>query len=152
MSAFRLTVWRPFRSDRDLHYSMTSDASESSLTFMPTKLQEAIYSWSPEQDVMAGITDETLRAELRVTLFSSFDPSLPPEQRNFEKLAEVVKRLEQLTNEEAAANWTDTVQSDNHDEDYSCAIRCSPTIALFHHLNWLLEVFGNVPGLSVMIR
>ncbi len=150
MNTFRLTVWHPFRSDRDLHYPMTVGTTEDPQTFISAKLQEVVYSWSPEQDVLAGITDEPLRAELRTLLFSSFAASLSPQQRNFGKLAEVIERLEQLTNEETACNWTDTVQTDNFDEDSS--LRCSPTIALYHHLHWLLEVFGNVPGLSVMIR
>ena len=152
MSRFRLTVWRPFRSDRDLHYPIDSDALEKPLAFTPIKLQEAIYSWSPEQDVLAGITDEALRAELRALLFSSFAASLPPEERTFVKLAEAVQRLEQLASIDNPSNWTDTAQLISQNEDSPCALRCSPTIALYHQLNWLLGIFGDVPGLSVMIR
>lgn len=152
MSTFRLTVWRPFRPDRDLHYPMGSEALEGCPVFTHTKLQELVYSWSPEQDVLAGVTNEDLRTELRSVLFSSFAGSLPPANRNFGKLAAVVDRLGQLVHEETAINWTDTVQLESQNEDSSSVIRCSPTIALYHQLNWLNEVFGNVPGLSVMIR
>ena len=152
LSTFRLTIWRPFRSDRDLHYAVPSSAPESFPAFAPTKLHEAIYIWSPEQDVLAGVSDEDLRSELRTLLFASFAPGLPPEERTFAKLAQTVERLERLTHEDPASNWTDTVQLDGQDEDSSCALRCTPTAALYQRLNWLLEVFGKVPGLSVMIR
>ena len=120
-----------------------------------------IYSWTPDEDVLSGIADETIRAELRSLMFEDFYEGLLPEQRSFAKLGHLISRLEQLQSEPKAMEWTSTSQmvdpthwkreARKPGEEASSTLRCAPTIALYQHLLWLTDVFGKMPGLSIII-
>lgn len=161
MSALRLTIWKRFRSDRAVSYASAPDTDEM-LSFDVNKLHEMIYSWSPDEDVLSGIVDESVRVTLRMRLFEDFSEGLPPESRSFEKFGELIDLLGKLQSNPEACHWTTTGQpADSVNWQYdirnaggesSITLRCVPTITLYQHFLWLADVFGKMPGLSITIR
>ena len=157
MGSFSLIVLRPLRHAHELHYSDSTpismlEATSHNFHFVQDYLYEPIFSWSPDIDMWSGLSDEENRTYSKNLFLSSFNAGLPPGDRSFLKLKEVVGEL-RITLKEANTNsWLPTGQMnvDSDGEEFSVCI--SPNIAFLNYLDWLIETFQHVPDLVLITR
>lgn len=145
-----LSIWKDFVPPRVLALPGQEDRpfldSES-------ELQELIYSWRPREDVFAGISDDTIRLNLRRRLVEELDVSKPPCERRMEVLKDFVAAAEAAVASGAAACAPSVSESDEDSgDDKQSRIDINPLLALTTHLKWLLSCFEDRPGISVSVR
>jgi hypothetical protein len=150
MRGFRLTVWRPFAHDRRLARESPGSGGETPLV-QADGLYEAIYEWQPRVDVWSSLTETVLTNELRELLVQRFNPYEPPSNRTFAELEKVLARVGEIVSD-GKGKWTECelAVDDNFDSDIS--FRANTIVALQRHLEWLYDVFHNVPGAALTIR
>lgn len=146
MSSFRLSIWQPFRPIRSLIYSSEND-DDNGITLNEHNLLEEIYTWKPDMDILSGVADEDTRVSLHDRFFAGFSRYLPPQERGFDRLKNVLAFLKETLANPDSLRWTNSDQSVAGDDSKS--LRCIPLIALHLHLMWLNEVYGDKPGLSI---
>lgn len=159
VAAFRLCVWRPVQTERELHYAepdtgnLSGDESGPIVRtpFSREQLHEQVYSWAATEDVWSGVPDEQLREELRVSLIDRFQPSRPPGDRGLEGLRQAIAALRVATDGPGAHHWTACGQVEDGAGE-PVFLRGAPLFSLLGHLTWVYETFKDVPHLSVTVR
>jgi hypothetical protein len=158
MPTLRLSVWSPLRHHRELQYLASGSVESGSeilkdeLLFSHERLAEEVYSWAPDENIWGGFADEKVRQELRQEFLSAFNPSLPPGQRSLKQFAEFVDRMNGVLSKGGVAEWMNTIHPIQESPGKEILFRVSPTLALVIHLQWILDTFRDVPGLSITVR
>jgi hypothetical protein len=145
MSTIRMDVWRPMSHLRALHY--VGDAA-----FDKDSLHEHIYTWAPDDDIWGGISDEAVRADLRIQLTSTFAPHEPLDKRRVDKLHAVVKHLSEIARDPGSNQWMSSSSTTSGGGVDSIALRLAPTLALLHRVRWIVETFKDVPDATITVR
>lgn len=112
-------------------------------------LQQEVYSWQMREDPFGGVYDEGTRTRLHELLVDRFEASRPPSERRVEALGEFLDKAGQVV-EAGQAEWT--VSQDSPVDDEDVPYRLNPLLALKLHLEWVANIFGGRPGISVSIR
>ncbi len=113
---------------------------------------EQVYSWETEEDIWGSLVDVDQTRKVKSALIEAFDPSRPPEERNFSRLKEVLERLQEVLSRADATAWSEcnrTVKVNGYDE---INLRANTVLLLYRHLEWIWEIFRDVPGASVTAR
>ena len=125
------------------------DAKATSVTLYGPEdvFQQEAFIWHLREDIWAGVTDEETRLSLSERLRSDFQPSLAPAERALPKLKQF---LVDATDAVKAAEWSDS----NHqaEQDGMTAFRLNPLLAFYLQLEWMYDVFKDLPGASVSIQ
>lgn len=148
---FRLNVWRPAHIERALMYDNRSADDESISELQEGRLHEQVYSWRLVGDVWTALGNDDRSQEIKKCLTTSFDCGLPPNERGFDKMDSTLTKLRDYLSEESNGRWQAWEQPTD-EEDPNSAYQVQPLLSLYHHLQWLYDVFQNVPGASVTIR
>jgi hypothetical protein len=159
VATLRVSVWRPIRFGRELHY-VAGNSPDTATTapldlpsqFTRDRLAEQIYTWSPAEDVWGGLRDENARSQLKDLFLNTFDPALSPAERGLDKLATFVDSLERVLEKSGATAWMTTAEQVLESSSGDVFFRISPTLALAMQLRWILESFRHVPGLHLIVR
>jgi hypothetical protein len=151
-SVFTLELWQPVRTDRSKLYAPSVSGGAGSASLLPVtsdRFYQQIHSWTVAEDVFGDVRDANLREALRTGFHGAFTADCPREERSIEHLATFLRRLmHSLT--EAEPEWLPSqadMGSDDEDER-----RFPGRLALANHLTWLVESFGEVPGIFVTVR
>ena len=143
----KITIWQPYFAGCMLAIGQR-DAQQLDVLDSDTELQREVFTWSLDEDVWAGVTDDQLRTSLAARLINDFQPMLLPDQRDMEHLAAFVSDLRELAMS-PASEWSPSASGD---QTYSTALMINGLLAFYHQLNWLLDVFSDLPGASVSVR
>ncbi len=147
----RLEVWRPARPDKRLLYEGPDDGGQCLNELQADHLHEQVYGWRLFGDVWTSLgTDEPANA-IKKKLTVGFRPSLPPKERGFDEMRSVVKEMSTYLADAENRRWQDWEQLTDEDDPDS-TYRVQPLLSFCHHLQWLCDVFQDVPGASVTIR
>lgn len=138
----QLSVWVPARVPGTLMSYASSEIV--GLTTDQLNLYEQVYSWASKEDIWAGIREATTITRAREMLSQDFAPTLPPEERGFDRFQELILELEKLCND---AEWTDCLQG-GPEERY----RANHLLVVKNHFDWVYRLFRNLPGASVTLR
>ncbi len=148
---FRLEVWRPASYDRQLAYQKDSDGMTPDVNELhPDRIHEQAYSWKIKGDIWTALTIEDDAKYLKEAFTRGFISDLSPDKRSFDKLKTILEKLSDYLDDENNRLWQIWEQPIDEDEDNT--YRIQPLMSLYYHLNWLYEVFHDVPGASVTIR
>ena len=154
---FRLEVWRPTSFDRQLAYQKDLDGITPQDRITPNveelhhdRIYEQAYSWRIKGDIWTALTANEDATEIREFFTSEFSSDKPPEERTFNKLKARLEKLSNYLNDSDNRLWQTWEQPIDKDEENFYQIQ--PFLSLYYHLNWLYEVFHDVPGASVTIR
>lgn len=146
---FRLSVWRPARHNRQLHYfSGTPDEN----AFEQSQLQELVYSWDPGQDDVFLCLEQQFSTRFHEELMDKFAAHLPPVDRSIQNFLKAAINLRSELQNLGAAEWVDSVEVVDLGVDGSPNLRMNTALSLVNHLYWLFKAFEHVPGASVVIR
>ncbi|AMV40504.1 hypothetical protein VT85_23945 [Planctomyces sp. SH-PL62] len=63
-----------------------------------------------------------------------------------------VNDLGKVLEDEAASSWSDTIQTVSVGRKEPVNLRGNASLSLWHHMKWISQTFGHLPGASVMIR
>jgi len=146
---FFLSVWRPARPFRPL--AAFPDGQSQQLSLNPDMLHEQIYTWCPEEEIWGGIIDSEITNLLRSKLIDGFNPYLEPAKRTMTHFADAVRTLgEVLINHGASISWSECeAVAERSDQE---SLRANTALALYLHLQWVLQVFEHLPGATVTVR
>jgi len=144
----RISVWRDFAPSKALVFR-GRDAQHQVLE-SDSDLQQEIYRWQLKEDPFSGVSDEDLRARLRIKLVEVFEPSRPPGERRWSALKEFLDEATAALGG-GHAEWTAS-QDAPLDDDDEVPYELNPLLALVLHLKWLSDMFSEQPGVSVSIR
>jgi hypothetical protein len=154
---FRLSVWRPAKFDRKIRYFPENNENDyNSKKFSMDFLHEEIYRWDAGPiDIWNSISQSEISQTLHRCLLETFAPARPPEQRSISKFKEFLTELGKYLTPKYSA-WADSMQIVEIDDadvgDDSINIRANAIICLFHHLQWVVTTFENIPGASITIQ
>lgn len=112
-------------------------------------LQEEIYSWQTPEDLFNGVTEQSIRKNLRGKLMNQLDASLPPSKRGIEVLNDFILEAEKAIEAEQV-EWVISQSRSDGDED--AADKINSLLAVTIHLKWLSKCFASCPGISVSVR
>ncbi len=115
----------------------------------PDNLQEEVYSWATSEDPLVGISNDSVRQQLRDYLFDRLEASRPPSERGIDVLRELVTIAEKAI-ESGKTEWTTSQSRPDDGEDI--ADQVNSLLALTLHLKWLVGCFADRPGISVSVR
>jgi hypothetical protein len=144
----RISVWRDFVPIKSLtvrrdgetdHHLLASDAH----------LQQEVFSWQTREDAFAGVIDEETRIRLHEKLLERFDPSRPPADRRVNALRDFIDEANNVI-EAGRSEWT--ISQDPPVDDEDAPFTQNSLLALKLHLEWLMDVFYERPGVSVSVR
>jgi hypothetical protein len=154
IARFRLSVWRPAQLGRPLDYALTERPEiGKAIAFDSNRLQEEVYHWYPgQEDVWGCIEPPALSSELRDLFVEGFAPSRSPEQRSMANFQRAVEQLGIALNKNGVSTWADLMQTVRIGRNESANLRGNTALSLWHHMEWIIRVFGSVPGASVTIR
>ncbi|MCY4184792.1 MAG: hypothetical protein OXD45_05710 [Rhodobacteraceae bacterium] len=144
----KITFWKNKIPTRQM--CRWTDPNENKLVSLDD-YHEVIYTWSTPEDFFDGIEDTDYRNDLNQLLFDKLNEKKPPEERGIIVLKEFVKKAEMGLHENKV-EWIIS-QSDGgfyHEEENGTKINA--LLALTLHLKWLIECFGDQPGISVTVR
>ena len=148
---FRLEVWRPASFDRQLAYQKDHDGITPSVNELHRdRIHEQAYSWKIKGDIWTAFTNDDDAQKIREVFTREFISDLSPDERSFDKLKTILEKLLNYLNDENNRRWQTWGQTIDEEEDNT--YRIQPLMSLYYHLNWLYEVFHDVPGASVTIR
>jgi len=111
------------------------------------ELQEEAFTWVTREDVWGGITDDTVRETLREHFVSEFEPTLAPHERGFDKVARI---LTEIANSMTNTSWSSSTEQ--LDEDDVSPFRLNALLAFHTQLQWMFQVFKDIPGASLSVR
>jgi hypothetical protein len=158
MPSFRISVWRPFRGPRALHYATrgTTEVPDDRNTaptphppFDRERLHEELYGWSPSDDVWGGVRDTAARLRLREMLLAGFAPSGSPQNRQVARLSGILDELDRVIHA-GEADWMPSSQQVEGGD--LCPLQISPVLALHSQLIWIYETFRDMPGVCLTVR
>lgn len=150
-ATFRLSVWRPAQLDRSVDYYL-GGKGEAAL-FDSSRLQEQLYQWNPGlEDILSSVANQQQAQELRRIFFEEFAPHRSPSDRSIEKFAEVTRRLRDQLVPKGVVSWSDVGQEIEAGNLNTLNLRANLPLSMLSHLEWIVEVFGEVPGASIAIR
>jgi hypothetical protein len=144
----RISVWRDFVPSKSLTFRRDGETDHQVLA-NDAHLQQEVLSWQTREDAFAGVIDEEIRVRLREKLIERFEPSRPPTDRKVDMLRDFIDDANGVIEAERS-EWTGSQDPPVDDEDAPYALN-SP-LALKLHLEWLMEVFSEQPGVSVSVR
>ena len=148
VAKLKLSIWRDYTPSATLVLHRGPDAPRH-LPSADSELQQEIYCWHTKEDPFAGVSDEEIRARLRLLLVDAFDPSLPPSQRRFGALHSFLEEASRAVLDNKS-EWA--ISQDPPADDEECPYRVNPLLALKLHLDWLSGCFSDQPGISVSVR
>lgn len=146
-AGLRVTVWRPYSSERAL---AVVRPGEPELSYIDEQvgLHQDIYSWQTREDVWGGLVDDALRAGLRNRILEGFQPYADPSERGFSQLRDFLDALGAAVRS-GKSEWSISSQSE---VDARFVHRIHALLAFYRHLEWVYRVFKDVPGVSVSVR
>jgi hypothetical protein len=144
----RVTIWQPYFAGYMLAIGQT-DSQSLNILDGDTELQREVFTWPVEEDIWAGLTDDQRRRELSDKFINDFQPMLAPEKRNMGSLASFVADLREVALS-SSSEWSTSSSSAN--EIGSPPVLINGLLALYHQLEWILDVFRDMPGASVSVR
>lgn len=146
-----ISIWRDLEPKRPL--SLSSDGENSQLLDSYSGLQEQVYSWPLREDAFAGISDDAIRRDLHERLVEKLADRKPPSERRLEVLREFVE-ASQAVMDAGGVSWThcesrynEIFEGEAHDQ-----IEINSLLSLVLHLRWVINCFGDRPGMSVSVR
>jgi len=138
LSAIQVRLSSPFSGDT------------APVPFQEEQLQEEAYAWEACEDFQGSLgSGDAVRVQ--ETLFDAFAPQLPPAKRAVSKLLPAISALRIGCSNSRDIAWKDafaTISVGNEPIN----LRANAALALLHHLQWVYDVFSDVPDASVMIR
>jgi hypothetical protein len=148
-TGLRVTVWRAYLPTRQI---VIQEAGSESPRYLGSDddLQRDVFTWQAREDVWGGLTDETTRQMLSQRFREDFDPFLPPDKRDFSKLAAFLAEL-QTAAQSPQSSWATSAQQIG-DDDADPSMRLNPLLAFYNQLLWIYEVFRELPGASITVR
>lgn len=145
----RITVWRPYSPAKLLALHQQPDATKAALTlFGPDDIfQQEAFVWHALEDVWGSIVDAEIRRTLSERLRNDFQPSLPPLERDLKKLRRFLDDAKLALPE---AEWSDSAQ--RLERDGMTAYRLNALLAFCVQLEWIHDIFKDLPGASVSVQ
>ena len=137
---FRVTFWRPIKWERNLLDLEKKDMVELSC------FCEEVYVWTPAENVLDSITDYDAREKLNEMLVVGFSPDKPVDRRKVDDLQNVLIFIKKLIADKKS-EWSPCSQKYNDE-----LIRANLLISFLNHVEWICDIFVNVPDISVTIR
>ena len=144
----RISVWRDFSPARALTLWI-GDRPERQVISSDSDIQQEVFAWQMREDPFAGISDEADRSRLRALLFDRLEPSIPPEGRGIDRLNDFLKEATRILDADGS-EWTVSLDPPIEDED--APYRLNSLLALRNQVDWVAQVFGGLPGISVSVR
>ena len=145
---FRVTVWQPYFAGCMLAFPREG-ATEYDLLSGDFELQREVFTWPLQEDVWAGLADYDLRAELQQRFTDDFQASRPPVERGMDKLEKFVENLRDAL-QLGKSEWS--VAESGAAEFSSTSLMINGLSAFHNQLNWMLDMFRDLPGASVSVR
>lgn len=145
----RITVWRPYSPVKSLALHQQPDTTKAALTlFGPDDIfQQEAFVWHALEDVWGSIVNSEVRQTLSERLRNDFQPSLPPLERGLQKLRRFLDDARLALPE---AEWSDSAQ--RLERDGMTAYRLNALLAFCVQLEWIHDIFKDVPGASVSVQ
>ena len=109
--------------------------------------QKEVLTWQPKEDIWGGLADGGARTRLSERMQVEFEPALRPDERSLEKLGAYLKDIEALLD---GLEWA--TSSQQFEDDGETPMRLNPLLSFYRQLEWIYQVFRDVPGASVSIR
>lgn len=149
--ALKLAVWRPAKLQRRL--AKESEGGQEWPVAALDSLYEEIYRWHLREDIWAVVADDTTRANLMSLLVEGLNPELSPRDRGIQKLQTVIAGFDQAVRG-GATSWAPCEQQllAGLEDDDETRLRADRLLSFTHHLRWIHQVFGSIPGMNVTIR
>ncbi|WP_156513056.1 hypothetical protein [Planctomyces sp. SH-PL62] len=137
-----------------LDYARKDDEQiKTAINFDSARLLEEIYLWHPgSEDVWGCFKGSGVATKMRDLFVDGFAPRLSPEQRSMGHFRKAVNDLGKVLEDEAASSWSDTIQTVSVGRKEPVNLRGNASLSLWHHMKWISQTFGHLPGASVMIR
>lgn len=149
---FHFSVWRPARIDRVyLHVTGGGSGSERTAFLDGSAVLEQLYAWDP------GPHDYALSASSEVTrrindgLLQPFGEHHPPQERRVRRFLDAVKELLDDSDMQAGTYWSDCEDTVVAGET-ELNLRVNAVLGVLRHLQWIAQVYAEVPDASVLIR
>jgi hypothetical protein len=144
----RVTVWQPYFAGCMLAFQREG-ASEFDLLSGDFELQREVFTWPLQEDVWAGLVDSDLRAALQQRFANDFQATRPPGERGMDTLEKFVGDLGNAL-QLGKSEWS--VAESGAAEFSSTSLMINSLSAFHKQLNWMLDMFRDLPGASVSIR
>ena len=137
---FQITFWRPIKWERNLLDLEKRDMVEIS------RFCEEAYIWTPAANVLDSITDYDAREKLNEMLVVRFSPDKPVDERKVNDLQNVLIFIKELIAGKKS-EWSSCSQK--YDDSL---IQANLLLSFLNHVEWICDIFANVPGISITIR
>lgn len=115
------------------------------------KLHQLIYQWKAKGDIWIGFSEGESTQKIKTELLDGFAFEIPPAERTVGTLQKITKAISSylITEPIEWQAWTDNY---NDDMDSDHGLRLNVVLSFCHQLQWICDVFADVPGASVTIR
>ena len=144
----RITAWQPYFADFMLA-CQDAGAPELGILGSDAELRREIFTWPLEEDIWAGVTDDTLRVSLQRRFVTDFQPERPPAERSMARYGEFVDAVGDVL----AASGSEWSAASSGIADGSATTYMIDALAAFHQqASWIRDVFRDLPGASVSVR
>ena len=148
---FTLSIWRDFIPERRLIHSPEGEFKQ--VVDPETGLQEQLYSWSLQEDIFGGISDDDARNRLHELLFERLSISKSPSDRRIDVLKAFIDASQTLIdNDEVNPVQSGSRTDEDFESNYHEPIEVNSLLALIIHLRWIIKCFGGRPGISITVR
>ena len=148
-SNFTISVWSAFAPETDLAMDTGSDESAVRVVSKQSSgLHKEVFGWRMPEDLFAGIADENDRDKLKAALFDKMAIEIDPNERSIDSL----KSFVDVANNILDANRVEWIGSRNPFGDDDEESRLNPLLALVNHLSWLIDMFKDMPNISISVR
>lgn len=142
----RVTIWRAFAPDRTITFQ-THEADAVTVVGPDFLFQREAFTWQPKEDIWGGLADADVRTRLSQRLQVEFEPALRPGERSLEKLGAYLNDVGPVLD---GLEWA--TSSQQLENDGETPMRLNPLLSFYRQLEWIYQVFRDVPGASVSIR
>ncbi|NTI27129.1 hypothetical protein [Rhizobium rhizogenes] len=145
---FRVTVWQPYFAGCMLAVPRES-ATEYDLLSGDFELQREVFTWPLQEDVWAGIANDELRTTLHRGFTENFQATRPPSERGMDMLEKFVADVRDAI-KSGSSEWS-TAESGTAELSRT-SLMINALSAFHNQLNWMLDMFRDLPGASVSVR
>jgi hypothetical protein len=156
---FRLSVWRPARLGRQLHYfpevgeSIAAQHDPTGRLLEHSALQEELYLWDPgKEDIWSSIKDSKIEESFRDSFLRPFAPSLAPKSRSLAAFGAALMQFRKTAGPALSASPWALANQEALFGGERVNLRTHSLLAVLNHLSWIFATFEHVPGASVTIR
>lgn len=113
------------------------------------ELQKEVFTWPLEEDVWAGVLDDPLRTHLQERFTTEFQAMRPPEERNMDRFSDFIDEIGAAL-VPGSNDWS--VAASGAAELSNTALMINGLLAFHNQLQWMLDMFRDLPGASVSVR